>query len=426
MNWFSLFLDTLTFVELTILHITFITRLAGRKQKPFLFFIYFFLLCVIQILFVQFHIPGVFSIILELLALYGINRFALNTAPLVSLTASVLAVYLSQLSFGMVNSGEAIILPHYVKGPLLYLLLSLAALAAFGLCMLCCTLLLKLLSFDVDAAPLSIQILLISSLFYFAAELYIIQTAYQNVSLTEPPQKHLFLFVLQALGLGALFCTAYAYRRICADFRTRQETASLTQAVQNQKTYVAEAQLRYEKTKAFRHDIRNHLSVLNGLLDAGRTDAAKDYLKKLEIHSAALSFPHHTGIPAVDVLLEEKLESARANEIDTNVSLILPKHSEIDDFDLCVIFANALDNAINACLLADDRRSLHISGRRQGDFFMLEFENTCNISSLPPAGTGLSNIKTIVDKYHGAMMTEKTEHIFRLSLLLNHHFNTAK
>lgn len=84
-----------------------------------------------------------------------------------------------------------------------------------------------------------------------------------------------------------------------------------------------------------------------------------------------------------------------------------------------MIFANALDNAINACQAIEGTRLIRIRGERQGDFYMLVFENTCSDKPLPPAGTGLSNIKAVAEKYHGAMLTEKSGQQFSLSVLLN-------
>ena len=146
--------------------------------------------------------------------------------------------------------------------------------------------------------------------------------------------------------------------------------------------------------------------MLDGLLGGGRVDEGRAYLKKLEGVSQSLSFPYQTGNPVVDVLLGEKL--GLAGEIAAQVSLVLPKPCGIDDFDLCVIFANALDNAIAACSRAAGERSIRVSGERQGDFYMLSFENTCGGGPLPPAGTGLSNIRAVAEKYHGAVLTEKT------------------
>ena len=45
---------------------------------------------------------------------------------------------------------------------------------------------------------------------------------------------------------------------------------------------------------------------------------------------------------------------------------------------------------------------------------MLTFE-----APLPPAGTGLSNIKSVAEKYRGAVLTEKTGGNFSLHVLLN-------
>lgn len=59
------------------------------------------------------------------------------------------------------------------------------------------------------------------------------------------------------------------------------------------------------------------------------------------------------------------------------------------------------------------------AGRRQGDFYLLEFENTCSGGPLPPAGTGLANIRSVAEKYRGAVLTEKEEGRFSLNVLLN-------
>ena len=126
---------------------------------------------------------------------------------------------------------------------------------------------------------------------------------------------------------------------------------------------------------------------------------------------------YQTGNPVVDILLGEKLGLAK--EIAAEVSLILPKPCGIDDFDLCVLFANALDNAITACRADDGARAIRVAGKRQGDFYMLTFENTCAGEPLPPAGTGLSNIQAVAEKYHGAVLTEKNGQRFSLNVLLN-------
>ena len=417
MEPFSLFLDALGLTGQSILHIIFTGRLTGKRPRLWHFPAYLAFLCAIE----WTSLPAIPALVMELLALYGMGRFALQVSHPASCAASLLAVYITQLSFGIVDSAEAILFPAAIGSPLLYPLVILAAAAGLMICACCCAAVLRSVSLSEDSLP-QVGILLFPGAFFFAAELYILHTAY-SVLPAAPVQErigtHSALLFLQTLGLAALLCTLHAYRRLCRGLQTQSALQSLTQAAQAQKTYIAEAQLRYEQTRSFRHDIKNHLSVLDGLLRAGKPEESRAYLQKLEASASALSFPYRTGDPAADVLLGEKLGLAEAAGIPSEVSVLLPKPCKVDSLDLCVIFANALDNAIQACRTADGPQSIRITGTRQGDFYMLSFENTCASGPLPPAGTGLSNIRSVAEKYHGAMLAEKNGCRFSLNVLLN-------
>ena len=420
MDYFALFLDGICLLGQGVMHIFFVSRLTGKKQKPLHFAVYLLLLTALQLVAVRLSLSGTLSIAAGVLELYAVSRFSMGNQPSVSWLAAVLAFYVSQLSFGILNSVEAALFPRFIGSPLLYPLLLAAQVLFFALCAGCYYAVLKFLTWTEDSQTPYIGLLLFPGLFFFAAELYILQTAYSFfapiVSLEEVG-KHSTLLLLQVMGLAALLCTLYAYRHLCQGFQAQAELQSLTQAAQAQKIYIAEAQARYEQTKSFRHDIKNHLSVLDGLLRSGKPEEGREYLKKLETVSESLSFPYQTGNPVVDILLGEKLGLAK--EIAAEVSLILPKPCGIDDFDLCVLFANALDNAIAACRGSTGEKVIRISGKQHGDFYMLTFENTCSDDPLPPAGTGLSNIEAVAEKYRGAVLREKSGRQFCLSVLLN-------
>lgn len=427
MDYFSLCLNGLCLTGQGIIHLVFIGHFTGKQQKIRHFAAYLLLLYTIERLFIPSALSGVLAIGVQLLVLYGMSRFALGNQRSVSWAAAIFAIYICQLSFGIVNSVEAMIFPHAVGNPLLYPLVFFATLAAFLICACCYAAALKFLSLTEERQMPYVEVLLFPGLFFFAAELYIIHTSYSALpsysvfhsSLLTEAGKHTALLLLQVSGLGAMLCTLCAYQHLCRNFQTQAALIALTQAAQAQKVYIAEAQMRYEQTASFRHDIKNHLSVLDGLLSSGKMEESRSYLQKLETVSLALSFPYQTGNSVVDILLREKLRPAVSSGIEVTVSLLLPRSCGIDDFDLCVIFANALDNAINACQLAMGKPSIHISGEQQGDFYMLSFENTCSDGPQPPMGTGLSNIKSVAEKYHGAMLTEKDGQRFSLNVLLN-------
>ena len=84
----------------------------------------------------------------------------------------------------------------------------------------------------------------------------------------------------------------------------------------------------------------------------------------MEAASDALAPPCRTGDPAVDALLGEKLALAEAKGIPAEISLRLPADGSLDSFDLCVIAANALDNALRACGEAEGEPFLRVRGER--------------------------------------------------------------
>lgn len=422
MDYFSVFFDSFCLIVQSTMHLIFTSRIFGRKYGIGYFMLYPFFLFVLGFAAAKSTTISTVAIGMQLIILCILNCAALKVRCSVSFVAAILAIYISQLSFGMIGSIETVIFPHFVGKFLLYPLLVLATMAAFTICICCYVTVLKFLSFKENEQTPYISLLLLPGLFFFIAELYILHMSYRHlpsILSLEETGKHAGLLFVQGLGLVALLCTLYAYRRICSGFQAQAALISVAQAAQAQKTYISEAQMRYEQTTAFRHDIRNHLSVLDGLLSNGKIEESRAYLNKLRTASTSLCFPYQTGNPVVDILLGEKLGIAKANGIKVEVALLLPRTCGIDDFDLCIIFANALDNAINASQSFEGEKSIHINGQRQGDFYMLEFRNSCLANSPIKIGTGLSNIKTVAEKYQGAMLIEKDGRYFCLNVLLN-------
>ena len=422
MDVFSEVFNIVCLFAQSIIQPVFIGRICGKPYRAR--HIVFYLLCLLALNAgaMNSELLSKSAIAIPMLILYAMNRTVLKVSRPAALLAGTIAGYICQLSFGMMNSIESMIFPYFVGDFALYLLLIIATAAAFAVCIGCYALVLKFISFQQAEQTPYLNLLLLPGLFFFTAELYILHMSYSQVSVTlslAETGKHAALLLLQMLGLGALLCTLYAYKRICAGFEAQKALLSLEQAAKAQKIYLSEAQMRYEQTKAFRHDIKNHLLILDGMLRKGQLEESRTYLQKLDAMSTALFFPYQTGNPVVDILLGEKLGLAAASHMKTNVSVVLPKSCGIEDVDWCVIFANALDNALNACRALEGERQMSISGKRQGDFYLLEFQNTCAEHTEVKMGTGLSNIQSVAEKYHGAILMQQENGTFSLSVLLN-------
>lgn len=71
-----------------------------------------------------------------------------------------------------------------------------------------------------------------------------------------------------------------------------------------------------------------------------------------------------------------------------------------------------------ACITGYPNRYIYVSGRIQGDFLMIEVENSFHGKDTFKKGTGLSNVKKVAEKYGGAMNIETKEDVFILQVLL--------
>ena len=245
-----------------------------------------------------------------------------------------------------------------------------------------------------------------------------------EISVDKGPAEHFFshgqMLSMYFLGLASLFCILFSYKKLQQSFRFSTEISLMEQQEHSLNQYVEEAKTRYDETKSFRHDIRNHIAVVKKLLQNGKLEEAITYVEDLDDMAEKMSFPCSTNNPVVDILVGNKLGIAKSMGIDVDCSLPLPYPCGIRDIDICIVLSNALDNAIHAVknLGAGIEKYIRVSGRIQGDFLMMEIQNSFHGKGAFKKGTGLSNVKKVAEKYGGAMSIETQENVFVLHVLL--------
>ena len=270
-------------------------------------------------------------------------------------------------------------------------------------------------------------LIFIPTLMIFIMSSYINAIEYDfqfEILVDKGPAEHFFshgqMLSMYFLGLASLFCILFSYKKLQQSFRLNTEISLLEQQEHSLNQYVEEAKTRYDETKSFRHDIRNHIAVVKKLLQNGKLEEAITYVEDLDDMAEKMSFPCSTNNPVVDILVGNKLGIAKSMGIDVDCSLPLPYPCGIRDIDICIVLSNALDNAIHAVknLGTSIEKYIRVSGRIQGDFLMMEIQNSFHGKSAFKKGTGLSNVKKVAEKYGGAMSIETQENVFVLHVLL--------
>ncbi|EGT3617386.1 sensor histidine kinase, partial [Clostridium perfringens] len=121
------------------------------------------------------------------------------------------------------------------------------------------------------------------------------------------------------------------------------------------------------------------------------------------------------------------------NKINLKVFIDFSDVNFMEYFDICTIFSNCIDNAIEACkkIREHERRYIYIKGVCVNNFYVVKIENskTNKIQKLKGEfltdkkdkflhGIGLKNIKSALEKYDGEISIEPLEDKFVLKMLI--------
>ena len=199
---------------------------------------------------------------------------------------------------------------------------------------------------------------------------------------------------------------------------------------ETEQEYYDEINRRYLESRKIRHDIHNHLLAISTLMETGNVEQAKRYIFEVSEQLDLVAMPIKTGRDVLDALLFKKTEQATEKGVNIVFEINSPLHDcTIADYDLCTIFGNILDNAIEA-VNSGDRISISI--KKQHDMFYISCENAFygelrqkgeNILSTKKEfgshGFGLTRIKDTAKHYGGDVNITAVDGIFRIEILMN-------
>ena len=191
----------------------------------------------------------------------------------------------------------------------------------------------------------------------------------------------------------------------------------------------------YRQAERLRHDLKNRVIAMTGLWEDKEWEKLGNYLRKMGNGAELGAFEEATGSRVVDVLLYRKRRMTEEKGFVWDCDVKVPKQCGIHEFDLCVLFGNILDNAVEACGRLEDgekgehvRPFVRIQAGAVKKCFYLEVKNSTGTTerrrgSLQTAdrkshGIGLLNVGDVVRRYNGAMHTEIQSGVYTISVLI--------
>lgn len=215
--------------------------------------------------------------------------------------------------------------------------------------------------------------------------------------------------------------------------KEKETHAQLVYQLDLQRARVEDMESHAEEMKRIRHDRRQHVQVLRGLLEKGEVKEALVYLEDYEGSIAeAIQSPHCENLVA-DTICRRYEALAKQAGVVISISVSLPKETGVAGSDLAVILGNLWENAVAATLDADeDHRFIRLQVQAQEEQILIRMENSYGgvvnqkggrfLSTKPgrnkAEGVGIASVRAMAARYGGMADFTYTPAAFTASVLL--------
>lgn len=179
----------------------------------------------------------------------------------------------------------------------------------------------------------------------------------------------------------------------------------------------------------FRHDWKNHMLLLQEMLEKEEYEKAESYFKELTASTAKSVYKIATGNELIDMILSTKMNALEENEITLQCKGVLSEFNFMKHVDSCILLSNLIDNAIEANEKVEGFRYISLEAKKTEQLFYLEIRNPMagkiqledhriltTKEKKDSHGIGLQNVQDIIEKYNGEyhITTENQEYVFQM------------
>lgn len=187
-----------------------------------------------------------------------------------------------------------------------------------------------------------------------------------------------------------------------------------------------------EDVRDFKHDMSNHLLLLQNFINEGKEKQAKSYINELTKEYQKIKTVYSaTGNIAIDSIINYKLLNVSKPCLHIDVNANVPTEINVEIVDLSVILTNLLDNALTALdkVNGDCRLSVKIIYRKGmlliqiSNSYLEEIQNEngelkTTKEEKKGHGRGLQNVKKTAEKYHGTLRYKYDINTFTAEVIL--------
>ncbi|MDY2632812.1 MAG: GHKL domain-containing protein [Clostridium sp.] len=187
----------------------------------------------------------------------------------------------------------------------------------------------------------------------------------------------------------------------------------------------------YTEMIGWKHDFRNHISMISALLQVSTKEDVISYIEEIDSSISKLDKNIYTDNIAINSILVSKIKAAEGKNINISLNLKINSDIKVSSVDICTILGNLLDNSIEACDNIKDYRFINLKIVSEKNILVIKISNNTSsgyvnkidgkfISSKNSYmnGIGLVQVDNIVKKYKGYVNRHHKKNIFTTYVLI--------
>lgn len=257
-----------------------------------------------------------------------------------------------------------------------------------------------------------------------------------NIYSAAIPKDNSAISIIKFIGAFIIFISIFGmigsyFKSLVIMNRYKEVSEVLEKQLGNQAEHYKKMNTIYDEMRHFRHDYNNHMMCIESLINEKKFDEAKKYIEDVGPRYDNKSKYYDTGNIILNAILTDKNEKAEKCNSSIEFTGMVPVKG-INNSDLCVIFANAFDNAIEACEKGnpDLKKIINVEAKCNRGIMLItvsnpifedikmEMDGTIFTSKKDAKmhGMGIQNIRNAVKKYDGHVEISTSDGIFKLNI----------
>ena len=274
------------------------------------------------------------------------------------------------------------------------------------------------------------DIINISVIIGFSA-LHFVITAFYFSDYSTVTERNLFFYsLIQNIMIVLLIGQYYIFIAHQESDRHLEEVKQLQTERDYNMRYYELAKNNEAKTAQLRHDLQNEIQTVRTLIKDGEFESAENIWNEMQTRLNSTKSVQYCSLPLLNAVLNVKLSDID-NSIQTDIVLRGCELIPLSPYNVCSLFSNLLDNAIEAVNKEKGEKEIIMHSNVKNDLFLLKVQNTCTEAPQtdkhknfvsdkqePDHGHGTRIIRRIVQENSGQYITEHENGMFTVIIAL--------